>query len=279
MSEPFTREERDRCVARVRETEAAAYVPNDPEKPRAPLLVARALDAYYAVVAEYADRLPRTVLGACPFTGKPLLRSFDPYGFDGPWWHTVRTFAPDEPGAPSTFRVLLGAVDLRGRVPVEATNSVIAGPGAPYVVPRLLEMPGMVAVVHRVEMATGDIAYPIAYFSRDEIHPSKLHQPWTRPDLWFKAESGDSVWTMKNDVWDFDLAPWIERGQLAWVEPGSDPVRVLDHRSGRPCPYVGLPGVRMQQLIAKGAVSLMDPPDGEMPVPFEMDDEGEEPAQ
>ena len=35
--------------------------------------------------AQYFDRLPTPAMGCCPFDGKPLLRSFDPWGFEGPW--------------------------------------------------------------------------------------------------------------------------------------------------------------------------------------------------
>ena len=275
MSEPFTREERDRCLQRIREAEAVAYVPYDPARPRSPLIAARAEDAYHAVIAEYSDRLPRVLMSACPFTGLKVLRAWDPFGVDGPWWHATRTFTPAEPAAPPSFRDLLGALDLRGRESTEATLSVIAGPGVPFVVPQLLGLPDMVAVIHRIELATGAIAYPTGYFSREEIHPASLHQFWTRPDLWFKTESGSS-WTAKNHRWDFELEPWIEKGKVRWIRPGDPEYRVAGFESGERCPYVGLEGVRMQQTLCRGQISVDDPPDGTIPEPFEANEPGDD---
>src|SRR5262245_35434104 len=39
-----------------------------------------------AVEEEYFRRLPRVVMAPCPLCGKPLYRSFDPFGLDGLWW-------------------------------------------------------------------------------------------------------------------------------------------------------------------------------------------------
>ncbi len=261
-------------MQRVREARAVAYVRYDPAKPRSPLVAARAKDAYLAVLGEYSDRLPRVRMSTCPFTGAPLVRAWDPFGTDGPWWHTVRPFTPEEPAPPPAFRVLLGALDLRGRQPAEATHSVLAGPGAPYVVPRLLEIPDMVAVMSRMETAQGDIAYPVGYFSREEIHPVELHQFWTRQDFWYKTPEGNPAWSMANDVWDFDLEPWIANGQLRWIKPGDPSHRVVGKADGERCPFAGLEGVRLMQVLDKGVVSLEEAPDGEPPAPFENDDAG-----
>lgn len=266
MSEPFTRAERDAVVARIAEVAARLFPKDGTHEPIA--IEARTRDTYLHLLGEYADRLPRVVMSACPFTGAPLKRAFDPFGTDGPWWHKDRTFTPDEPAAPPAFRTLLGALDLRGRVPAESTDAVLAGPDAPFVVPALLRLPGMVAVVSRLELATGDLAYPVAYFSRERIHPAALHQHWTRPELWFTDDEGTRAWTVSNHAWDFDLAPWIERGQLRWIRPGDARAGVVGPESGERCPYLDLSGDRMPQVLGGGERTLDEPPDGEPPDPF-----------
>jgi hypothetical protein len=268
MNEPLSRAQRDALVQRIRTAEDEAYAPPDPKRPQSPLMGARAEDTYLAIQAEYSDRLPRVLMSACPFTGTPLLRVFDPFGLDGPWWHTVRTFDPEEPAPPPSFRALLGALDLHGRTPTEATEGVLAGPGAPFVVPRLLELPDMVAVIHRIEMETGDLAYPVGYFSREDLDKADLHQFWTRQELWFKSGSGDAVWTMKNDAWDFDLAPWIVKGKVRWIVQAGGKTRVAGHGEGETCPYVGLTGTHQRQIIGDGELDLAPPPDGTEPEPF-----------
>ena len=226
-------------------------------------------EAYFSVLGEYVDRLPRVLMSRCPFTRKPFLHSFDPWGLDGPWWLQGREIVIDEPGPPPSFRVLLGAVAFKGRTPAEAREPVVPGPEVPFVVPRLLHEPGMVAVVSRIEMLTGDVAYPVAYFSQEQIPPERLHQFWLEQDLWFTNEDGKESWLIANDIWDFDLVPWIASGQLRWLRPG-DPMGVLvDGSSGERCPFVDLPGERMPCIISSGERNLLPLPDGEIINPFE----------
>ncbi len=260
----LTRREREEILGRVRELDAQVF-PRPPTPLASGAERARIKDAYYRALGEYYDRLPRVLMSVCPFTNKPLRRAFDPFGLDGPWWHKARMGHPDEPAAPSTFKVLLGAVDFGPRIPAEAIAEVIPGPDVPFVVPRLLRLPGMVAVIHRLALDTGELAYPIAYFSEEDIGPERLHQPWLRQDLWFKTEAGDSSWLISNDEWDFDLDPYIAIGKVWWVdERGRSPIAVTAS-SGARCPYVGLPGDRRPQSIAEGERELIEPPTG---VPF-----------
>jgi len=268
VSEPFSRAERDDLMARVRDAERLLYPPEGQPRPSRPE-TARLLDLTFQLLAEYADRLPRILLSACPFTNAPLKRSIDPFDLGGFWWQKDRTFTPDEPAPPPSFKLLMGAVDLRGRSPAETTEAVLAGPDVPFVVPRLLRLPDMVAVVHRIELESGDVAYPIGYFSREPIDPSFLHQHWTRPELWFETPEGDSGWMVANDPWDFDLEPWIASGRLRWIRTGDGKLAVVGADSGEACPYVGLQGERRPQVLGAGRRALEDPPNGEPPTPFE----------
>ena len=268
MSEPLTRAERDTLVARIAAAALEVFPPGGVEH-ESILSHAKKREAYLVLLAEYADRLPRVVVSACPFSGKPLKRVFDPFGTDGPLWHKDRVFTPEEPAPPPSFRVLLGALDLHGRVPKETIETVLVGPPVPYVVPALLGLPGMVAVISRLEMSSGDTAYPIAYFSTEKLAPSSLQQFWTRPELWFDNPDGSRGWTVANDEWDFELAPWIEKGQLRWVKPGDPEHRVLGRDSGERCPYLDLPGERFPQVLAGGQVEIEELPTGDAPQPFE----------
>src|SRR5262249_20398865 len=149
-------------------------------------------------------------------------------------------FAIDEPDAPPAFQVMLGALALHAREPIETRDEVIPGPEVPFVVPRLLALPEMVAVIARVECETGDTAYPISYWSTAEIPALDLHQPWLRQERWV-----DGAWSILTDPWDFDLARWFDLGKLAWWDAESG--RVIDGRSGEPCPFLDLPGERAPQ--------------------------------
>lgn len=269
MSEPLTRDERATLLARLAEVDDALYPRDDPASaPSGPPRV-KLLDRSYQILAEYGDRLPRVPMSRCPHTQQVLKRSFDPFGLDGPWWHKSRIVEIEEPPAPHTFKLILGALDLRGRTPSEAHDPVIPGPSVPFVVPRLLGLAGMKAVISRLVLETGDFAYPVAYFSDVEHAPARLHQHWLRESLWYPNDSGGTSWIMKNDVWDFDLARWVASGHLLWITPGDSGMTLRSGGNGGACPYLDLPGDREPQELSGGQRALMELPDGEPINPFE----------
>jgi hypothetical protein len=264
--ESLTREERDQLLAELADIDARLYPEDDadaPESRQAALLRER----YYLKLGEYADRLPRVVLSACPHCGEPLTRVFDPYGLDGPWWHVDVEVAFEEPRPCPHFQVLLGAVDLHGREPSEVGAEVKPGPAAPFVVPALLALPGMKAVVGSLALATGDTAYPIAYFSDQPLEPARLHQSWCRDAYWFKDADGNAGWSIANDPYDFDLEPHLAAGRLSWVDLAERPPYVRGAADGS-CPLVELPGDRERQKLCGGERELFGLPSGEVVNPF-----------
>jgi len=267
-----TRNERDALLARAWAIEKQIY-PDDPDTAPRGRAAALLRENYYQMLAEYADRLPRIVMSVCPLTGEPFKHSFDPFGVDGPWWHQDREVEIDEPEPPETFKVLLGAVAFHGREPVEVRDPVVPGPEVPFVVPRLLGLPGMVAVLSRLTLETGDIAYPVTYFSPDEIPQRRLHQHWLQLEHRFEVEPGKSSWLIANDVWDFDLKPWIRSGKLLWTDP-EDAGVLVSGEAGAHCPYLDLPGDRFPQSLAGGGRELIDLPDGKPINPYEDEEAG-----
>ncbi len=266
----MNRAERDDLVRRIRAADEAMGEPGLSTREN---VIRR--ERLLALLAEYADRLPRPVLSICPFTGERYLRTFDPFGLDGPYWD-ARCMVPfDEPRASPCFQVLLGACDLKGRTPAEVDEQVVPGPSVPFVVPELLALPGMVAVIGRLSFASGDVGYPIAYFSDQPIAPESLHQEWGRLDYWFKRSDGrDAAWLVSTAEWDFELAPWIEKGKVLWIEPDLDAagqplvLRRANDPDSPACPFVNLPGERAPQQIEGGERDLLPLPDGTPIDPF-----------
>lgn len=220
------------------------------------------------LLAEYAARLPAVPLSRCPFCETIVEYVMDPMGLDGPWWFVDKLI--DYPTTDEEhFRVLLGAIDFHGREPAEARvhHTVLPGPGVPYVVPALFDTPDMQAVISTIPLANGDQAYVTAYFSPAPVHGGMLHQPWARGSYEVFDEGGEyEAWTIKNDQWDFELQPWVDKGVLSWIEPGDDSLTL--RREGE-CPFDKLPGVRAQQHIQLGQMSHRDVPDGKHFSPFE----------
>ncbi len=271
---PLSKSERDALLANAAKLESELYPPEGgPPEPTGADRVKR-LDSYYQILHEYGDRLPRVPFSRCPLSGKLLLRSFDPFGLDGPWWHKSRIVQIEEPAAPMSFKVVLGALQMNGRDPAEALAEVIPGPESPFVVPRLLSLPGMHAVISRLILESGDVAHVIAYFSEEEIPTHKLHQHWLRQDLWYPNDSGGTSWLTKNDPHDFVLAPWVESGQVRWIAPGDTELKV--HSGTAECPYLDLPGDFHPQMLSGGRRFLLEPPDGGPIDPFEDPGEGTE---
>jgi hypothetical protein len=215
-----------------------------------------------ALDREYFLRLPRILMAPCPFCAAPLYRTFDPFGLDGLWWRSDAQ--PEEPEPCMHFCVLLGAVDLAGHRP-HPIFDVHPGPGAPFVMPRLLAHPGMTAVVAEIPMVEGAVAYPVAYFAPRRPPVQTLTASWARTNFVYTTQLGESAWRAAEEptadpgdrTWDFELAPWLASGQLRWCEPGSDRTR-LSGGAPESCPFLQCPGTRAPQLIV--AATLADAP-------------------
>jgi len=272
---PFDRKEREALLQRRLTAsrmynelmdESAQYAPWSQQEQETLKAAEHHLRVLQRTENEYFGRLPRLTLSCCPFDGKPLVRTFDPYGLDGPWWRSDAT--PDEIPSCPHFCILLGAVDLNGQPPHGGDFDAHPGPDVPYVVPRLLEHEEMVAVISQLEMENGYIAYPIAYFARKRPPPEALTAGWARTNFVYTTQFSEEGWRIRNDPWDFDLAPWLEAGKIRWCPPGSDNGALSAEGAGN-CPFVDLPGQR-RNLIVRGGDAWPAPlPDGETIVPFE----------
>lgn len=213
-----------------------------------------ALAEMTATDAAYFQTLSRMPLSCCPHCNRPLFRAFDPIGLDGFWWRSDAQ--PDEPQACPHFCALLGAVDLREGRPRPAFD-VHPGPGAPFVIPRLFQHEGMVAVVSEVQMNDGAVAYPIAYFAPRRPPVQALAATWARTNFVYSTQLGVHAWRRADepapgeqaaDTWDFALGPWVAAGKLRWCDPGTDRT-ALSKAPADAFPYANLPGPRHPQEI------------------------------
>jgi hypothetical protein len=217
---------------------------------------------------EYFSGLPRVRMSRCPFCRELFRHSFDPWGVDGYWWQETELVTVEEPSTCEHFTVLQGAVSLEGRPPVGGRREESRiGPAVPFVLPRLLERPRTVAVISSLRMECGYVAYPITYFCEGGASPADLTNAWRRRSFEWVTPDGDPAWSVKNDRWDFGLAPWIEKDTVLWIKPDDDRMRLLGRDAGS-CPYVGLPGVREQQVVLGDQVFTVGVPEDEDPAPF-----------
>lgn len=212
------------------------------------------------VYEEYAENTPFKAISRCPFCGAVVEIPMDTIGLDGPWWWE---WCPVKFAAPDTcehFQVFLGALDLHGRTPHEITNGVNPGPGAPFVIVRMLDFNSVKAVLSSFELVTGDTAYVISYFSEEPLEGKDLHQEWRREFYPLRNADGEPVAKeTKLDRWEFDIQPWLEKGKLLWTEAGDESLTL---QSGLPCPYTNLDGVRDAQIVTASGVYLKSAPQG-----------------
>jgi hypothetical protein len=262
---PLTRFERDHLLRRARwltEEGRQALAAGEPA------LANRIDEEAKQALRDYFDRLPVRAMAVCPHCAKPLLRSFDPFELDGPWWAPGQARPGPTPCA--HFAVLRGAVDFRGVVPVGHPDGVHMGPQVPYVIPRLLGKDGVIAVIGELPMARHR-AFTIAYFAKPRPPVAELTADWPDEVYQFTTEMGEPGLVYPVDPWDFDLAPWISAGKLRWCRKESEN-RLLEDE-GAPaerCPYVGLEGVQAQLVVKPDCVQWRGLPDG-APVGMELD--------
>jgi hypothetical protein len=191
------------------------------------------------VEAAYFEGLPRVAMGCCPFDGKPLVRSIDPYGLDGPWWNPGA--CSHEPVPCPHFCVLLGALGPVAAASRRGGFDLWPGPQKPFVVPRLLAMPSMTAVLAEHRFEGLPLVYTVAYFAQPRPLPEQLTAAWPRSNFVYTTQVLVDGWRPAGEDLDFDLVPWLAGAQLRWCEPGTDNSRLVEAPAKR-CPFAGLEG-------------------------------------
>ena len=169
MIEALTLEERQVVLARNAEalrryeqamSRAALELPWSAGEARALGEAEAAFKEAASAESDYFERLPCIAMGCCPFDGKPLMRSIDPFGLDGPWWHPGAV--PLEPAPCPHFCAVLGVLQ----------------PQSPYVVPRLLRHVSMKAVLAELRLPGVPKVVAVAYFAERRPRPELLTADW-----------------------------------------------------------------------------------------------------
>lgn len=203
---------------------------------------------------EYRQMLPTSPISRCPISGKILYYGIDIFSLAGLWWDYATPIRPLESPFP-TFISLTGAIALNN--PIENIPFLCStGPAVPYVIPRLLEQPGVVAVISSVAIGIHK-GYIITYYA-DQVSPeTERVNNWGMNRWTFSDRSGEYMWgedPIQDQELDFDVGRWIAQKRLFWIAP-NDGTFTLQNKLDT-CPYIGLSGTQDLQIIQEGEVMV-----------------------
>ena len=199
----------------------------------------------------YRETLPLLPVSRCPFSKSVYAHSLDPFGIDGPWWDYRATNRPLELMT-GTVLAFTGALTMASRIE-RAPFLVRPGPGAPFVVPRMLRREGVRAVIYSLPIGA-HTGYVIAYFADPAPDDLEGFNDWGTDLYQFESDTDQLGWHQGSETaadHDFDLVPYLTSGQLQWIAPGDATMTLREGLEG--CPYVGAEGCRVPQLVQDGA--------------------------
>lgn len=199
---------------------------------------------------DYLARLPVYLLARCPFCGGAVREAIDTYslnglvvsgwcGITGPeglgWWGSKSYQTECE-----HTRIVTYCISLNGLVPDDVFCDVKLEPEVPFVMQEPLTAPESAMVLHALPVGRFDddepqhryTVYFMTYFTKSEDAFYNAVQEW----LYHRG-------LVRYNKLDFGLRPYIERGQLYWLDP-DDPDLPLRNRPVEACLYLDLPGSR-----------------------------------
>jgi len=202
--------------------------------------------------AEYEAHVPVLPLSRCPFTGRAVYHSIDPYGIDGLWWSYESPVRPVE-SLPSRYLAFSGSMKLV--LPFENSPFLCKpGPGSPFVQPRILHNERVKAVISTLPIGNHR-GFPVFYFADPVQKGMGVTNDWGMSFWQHHDPDGTPQWmsvTENEREYDFNLKPWVTSGKLLWIAPGD---RTMTLRTGlKDCPFTGLGGEEKNQRIQYGKV-------------------------
>lgn len=265
LNEPFSKTSRsDLLEAHKEALERALSLPDET------LAYEEANAKLWKIRRDYGDQLPLVRFCLSPFDGAPFDHSIDIYGLDGLWWSALEFLRPLE-FLPRHVAAFTGSMTLSE--PLEHTSFLVKpGPGAPFVVPWLLELPGVKAVLCPMKIG-GHRGWPVIYFRQPGTPQEGGFNTWGSNRSQFMVDeetSGWHEWSAGPEDYDFDLEPWMKSGRLLWVPEEDESGIPREGMTG--FDWLDQKGPKLLQLVCQGRVMLQEP---FAPVEWEEEEESE----
>jgi hypothetical protein len=210
----------------------------------------KALDELQSLENKYVSILPEKILSRCPYTNNIFKLNIDTIGLDGSWWDAERPIRLVENEIESFF-ALTGSINITGETP-KIPFLVKPGPAVPWVSPRLLNHQNIMAVLSHTKIGVYD-AYVTVYYSKDKTVEIERINTWGTDCYIANNLEGFAIIGSTYDdeeEYDFDIAPWIKKGKLKWIDPNDDTLSLMD--SVDDCPFLNISGYKYPVLIQNG---------------------------
>ena len=233
--------------------------------------------------SEINRRTPFVLASRCPYCDCPIYQKVAIFSLKASFWHMhsgsryfwVWTGESYNPGyvygqylCPHLF-CIDGALNLHGHTPDAQSprygGTIHMAAEVPFVKPRVLELPTMLGVMNSFPIMEKYTAYTIGYFTQEQPHYRDFCIPWHCTEWDSTGEPQRKLLQVgkREDIQDYDLLPWVERGKLSWINPISTRVK------GAPpdqFPYLGIEGRRHPYRIEESEVIDLPSPQGGPPV-------------
>lgn len=217
------------------------------------------------VMQEFFRRQPYVLVSRCPYCAREIWSPVGIFSLVDSFWYRQDSDGRDDAIEESRCEHLFcidGALNLNGHRPVEVRkpNTMVLydtlrmAAEVPFVKPRVLSLPTMVAVLHSFPVADRYTAYPVVYFAERRPPQKEFCIGWARREYVAAAENVGAVFIgRRTDAQDYELEKWVRQGRLFWLDPKDD-----DHPLVRgpleAFPYGGVAGRRHPYAIHNGKV-------------------------
>ncbi len=133
-------------------------------------------------------------------------------------------------------------------------SKIYMGSEVPFIKPRLLEIDGVIAVIHSIIIANKYNGFPITYFTKNFISQSDFATGWAREEYVARDQmvSSASFIGERLEPQDYDLEKWVDRKKIRWLVEDNNDLSLNTEDSIYP--YRNISGRRNPYFMEKGEV-------------------------
>ncbi len=212
---------------------------------------------------------PWILVSRCPYCQKPTEQLATIVDLGRRVWYQQYEHGGDIRGCRHLF-CLDGALHLNGHQPPYIKyrapdanlypNRINMAAEVPFIKPRVLNMPTMVAVIHSLLVEERYTAYWTAYFTQEQPSPERFCVGFARVGVEEIIPNGIDdlcIHKVRREQQEYDLREWIEQEKVFWIDPDDEKNSIVQGKV-EDFPYHNIPGRKHPYTIEKGEVKDID---------------------